>query len=112
MWLWQWSASVVGTHCSVLTPSIMLWVCWPGERPLSLLPLTFVLCAWGAPYSSCGHGPEGLVTEGQPNRLEKAARGGYPKGSASQMVQAPLQDAGQRPDLWEPVLGEVCFPDS
>ncbi|XP_037982169.1 uncharacterized protein LOC119696496 isoform X1 [Motacilla alba alba] len=108
MWWWPWNAAVAGTRCCVLTPSTMPWVCWHGETPFSPLPLTFVLCAQGAPHSPHGHGPEGLVTQGQPSRLEKAGRGGCPQGAASKIVQGPLQDAGQRPDLCESVLAEVC----
>lgn len=67
----------------------------------------------GAPHTDPGACKrEGLVTDGGPSRLQKAGRGGCPAAAASQGAHVPLQSAGERWDLCESRLGEVCPPGS
>lgn len=99
----------------MLTPTTTQWVCWPGEAPSS--PAALGICALcpGCPTQSpwsWARGPCHRGMAGRPRTLEKAGRGGSPRAAASQKTQVPLQGGGERPDLCESVLAEVCPPGS
>lgn len=93
------------------TPSTRQRACWPGETPFSPPPPpAFVPRAQSAPHCPRGRKREGLATEARPSRLHKPGRGGCPGAAASQGARVPLQSAGERSDLCQSLLGEVCLP--
>ncbi|XP_023803441.1 uncharacterized protein LOC111944982 [Cyanistes caeruleus] len=109
-WCCQWNASVAGTHCCVLTPTTVPWVCWPGETPFSPLHLTFLPWAQGlAQYRPRACGPEGLVSKGWPSRLGKGWERKEPTRSCLPRSPCPLTSLGRktRPMGVSP-LAEIC----
>ena len=63
---------MAGTRCSVLTPTTMLWVCWPGEISSSPLHPDFVLCAQGGPTQCLWSWTRGACHQGTAKQTGKS----------------------------------------